>query len=119
MSASVNESILLSVKKLLNVAEFDTNFDSDLILYINSALMVVWQIGIGQKGFKITGETETWEDLLGDDTHLELVKTYVALKVRIAFDPPQSSFVLESVNKLITEYEYRLNVQAEFSGNIE
>lgn len=113
------ESILKSIKKLLNVAEFEDHFDDELIMYINSALMVVWQIGIGQKGFKITGETETWGDLLGNDTHLELVKTYVALKVRIAFDPPQSSFVLESVNKLIAEYEYRLNVQAEFSENVK
>lgn len=106
-------SILTSIKKMLGIEETYTHFDVDITIYINSALMVLNQIGVGpDEPFLITSKTETWAGLLGQ-ANVEAVKTYIYLKVRLVFDPPTSSFVLESINKMITELEWRLNVQVE------
>lgn len=110
----MEESILKSIKKSLGLAEDYDVFDVDIVMAINSAFMVLFQIGVGPKtGFAITGDSQTWSDFLGVENQLEAVKTYVYLKTRIIFDPPQSSFVLESLNKMAAEYEWRLNVHAE------
>lgn len=107
------DSILNSTKKLLGILSDYDEFDTDLIININSALMILNQLGVGPKtGFRITGSTETWEDFLGERTDLEAVKTYVYLKVKLMFDPPSSSFVLSSINEQISELEYRLLLQA-------
>lgn len=109
------ESILTSIKKLLGPEEEITNFDTDIIIHINSALMVLTQLGVGpSEGYFITGPSETWNDFLGKDlSKLEAVKSYIYLKVRLLFDPPASSAVIESTNKMIQEFEWRLNVGAE------
>ena len=107
-------SILTSIKKLLGIVNTDTNFDDDIIMNINSALMSVNQLGIGPStGFYISSDIEEWQDILGDRIDLEAIKIYVYLKVRLAFDPPQNSFLVEAIKNQITELEFRLNVQAE------
>lgn len=108
------DSILVSVKKMLGIAQDDTNFDSDIILYINSVLMILNQLSLGpETGFMITGADETWVQLLGDRKDVEGVKAYIYLKVKLMFDPPSTSFVLESIKQQITELEWRLNVQVD------
>lgn len=109
------ESILLSIKKLLGITEEYTHFDTDAVIHINSAIMTLRQLGIGpSEGYKISGKEETWDDYLGDDLKLiESVKTYIYLKVKLVFDPPQSSIVLESIKEMIAEYEFRLNHEYE------
>ena len=111
----MNESILVSIKKLLGIAGDYPYFDADIITHINSVLMVLTQVGVGpEDGFTITGDTETWKQFLGTDfSKLMAVRTYVYLKVKIIFDPPQSSAAIESINRLINEFEWRLNVAAE------
>lgn len=107
-------SILNTTKTALGITVEDTNFDSDLLMHINSALMAVQQLGIGPiEGFLISSEADDWEDLLGARLDLEAVKLYIYLKVRLAFDPPQNSFLVEAIKNQITELEFRLNVQAE------
>lgn len=111
---NVNDSILDSIKKLLGIASDYTNFDTDIIIYINSAFMVLNQLGVGpEEGFKITGKDETWDDYMSDEDNLEAVKSYIHLKVKIAFDPPLNSTVMEAHKQLISEYEWRLNIQSE------
>lgn len=106
--------ILVSIKKLLGVAAEDTSFDEDILMDINTALFGAQQLGVGPTtGFSISSDTETWEDLLGDRTDLAGVKTYVYLKTKLLFDPPQNSFLVEAIKSQITELEVRLNVQAE------
>lgn len=108
------ESILTSTKKMLGIPEEYEQFDMDLIIHINSVLMVLHQLGIGPtKGYSIAGKTETWQGFMGDDPRLNSVKSYVALKVRLLFDPPTSSAVMESTNRLISELEWRINVQVD------
>lgn len=104
------DSILLTVKKGIGIDPSYEAFDPDIIMHINSVLFILTQEGIGPKeGFNITGQTETWEDFLGEsDTKLSAVQSYVTLKTRLLFDPPQSGTLNEQITKLISELEWRL-----------
>jgi len=106
-------SILNSIKKMLGVRIEDTNFDQELILHINGALMVLNQLGIGpSQGFSITGEDETWSSFLDDRTDLELIKSDVYLRVKLMFDPPQNSFLTSAIQTQLSEYDWRIEVQS-------
>lgn len=108
------ESILTSIKKMLGIEPDFTHFDNDIVIYINSALMVLNQLGVGpEAGFIITGNTEIWKDFLFDRTDLEAIKTYIYLKVRLVFDPPTNSFLVDAIEKQISELEWRINIQSE------
>ena len=108
------ESILTSIKKLLGIQEEYDHFDADIIMHINSVFMILNQIGVGpSEGFMIEDDTATWDDYISDMTKFAAVKSYVHLKVRLLFDPPTSSAVMESINRMINEYECRLNIAAE------
>ena len=113
------DSILTSVKKLLGITEECTDFDADLIMHINSVLMILTQIGVGpSKGFSIKDKDDYWKDFISDMTKLESVKSYVYMKVRLMFDPPSSSAVMESMNRMISELEWRLNVAADLDNSV-
>jgi hypothetical protein len=106
----MDESILTSVKKLLGIDENYEQFDTDIVIHINSALMILDQIGVDDNpNFHITGKEEKWSDLTSNLDLIEAVKTYVYLRVRILFDPPTSSFVLDALKNQMTEYEWRIN----------
>lgn len=107
------DSILTSIKKLLGIQEDYTHFDTDIIIHINSALMILNQLGVGKENFFITSEDETWDDFLGDNKSLEAIKTIVYLRVRLTFDPPSNAFVVDSIERMIKELEWRVNVNAE------
>lgn len=109
------ESILTSIKKLLGIAEEYEHFDADIIMHINSVFMILAQLGVGPSGgFSIDDETATWTDFLGDDIDkLSAVKTYIYMKVRLVFDPPTGSALLDSMKESIKEYEWRLNIASE------
>ena len=108
----MNESILNSIKKLLGITEEYTNFDTDIIMHINSVFMIRNQLGVGpSKCFRIEDEYTTWDEYITEDNDLDAVKTYMYLKVKLLFDPPLSSSVLEANKQLINELEWRLNVQ--------
>ena len=108
------ESILTSIKKLLGIDEEYTQFDSDIIMHINSVVLNLTQLGVGpSEGFLIEDDTATWDDFIGDSNQLQAVKSYVYLKVKLLFDPPLSSSVTESMNRMISELEWRLNVAVE------
>jgi len=110
----VEESILTSIKKLVGTAEADTSFDTDIIMNINSALMSLQQLGVGpETGFYISSSEDIWADLLGDRIDLEAIKIYIYLKVKLIFDPPQNSFLVEAIKNQLTELEFRINIQAE------
>ena len=105
------ESILTSVKKMLGITEEYDCFDADIIMHINTVFMVLTQLGVGPaSGFYIEDDTATWEDFLEDPTKLQMVKSYMYLKVRLLFDPPASSVIVECMKESIKEFEWRLNV---------
>ena len=108
------ESILTSIKKLLGIEEEYSHFDPDIIMHINTVFMILSQMGVGPSGgFSIEDETSVWTDYVVDVTKIESVKSYIYLKVKLLFDPPLSSAVTESINRMISELEWRLNVAAE------
>lgn len=112
------ESILTSIKKLLGITEEYEHFDADIIMHINSVFLNLTQIGVGpEEGFFIEDETAEWVDFIEDAIQLQAVKSYIYLKVKLLFDPPLSSAVVESMNRQIAEFEWRLLVAAE--GNSE
>lgn len=107
------ESILTSIKKMLGIDEEYTHFDADIIMHINSVLMILTQLGVGpEEGFVIEDDTSTWVDFIpeANAAQLHAVKSYIYLKVKLIFDPPLSSAVIDSMNRQIAEFEWRLNV---------
>lgn len=106
------DSILTSIKKLLGITEEYTHFDTDLMIHINSALMTLTQLGVGTEGYMVDGPEDRWTDFIPEISlnKLHAVRSYVYLKVKLLFDPPQSSSVMESINRQISEFEWRLNV---------
>lgn len=105
------ESILTSIKKVIGIEGEYEHFDADLIMHINSVFMILTQLGVGpSEGFSIMDEHDTWADFLPESPKLESVKSYMGLKVKLIFDPPTSSAVIESMNRMISEFEWRLNV---------
>jgi hypothetical protein len=116
----MSDSILESVKKVLGLsADYDV-FDQDLILNINSVLSTLNQLGVGPAaGFMIEDDTATWTTFLGSDPRLNNVKSYMALRVRMVFDPPTTSFLLSALKEQIEELSWRINVQREEEGWID
>lgn len=111
------ESILTSIKKLLGISEEYEHFDPDIIMHINSTLMILTQLGVGPaEGFVIEDETSTWNDFLGGSFSVEAVKTYVHHKVRLMFDPPTGG-ALDALTRTIAELEWRLNVAVESTNS--
>lgn len=110
------DSILTSIKKLLGISEEYTQFDDDIIMHINTVFLNLTQLGVGpEEGFFIEDDTSDWEDFVDIESNMPLqaIKTYVYLKVKLLFDPPLSSSVIESMNRMIAELEWRLNVAVE------
>lgn len=110
----MNDSVLDTIKKLLGIApEYDV-FDVDIIMHINSAFSTLHQLNVGPTTpFIITDNTAVWSSFTGSNNAIESTKSYVWAKVRLAFDPPTTSFGIDALEKLCKEYEWRLNVQSE------
>lgn len=109
----MDESILNTIKKMIGLDESYDAFDTDIIIHINSALMVLEQIGVAIDSFLVSGEAETWDQAIPDVTRLEAVKTYVYARVKLAFDPPANATLVKTLEDLRDELEWRLNVKAE------
>lgn len=111
----MNDSILLTIKKMLGLEKDYDAFDLDVITNINSVFTILMELGVmNSKTFYIRGDDEVWSDYLGEENRfLELVKTYIYLKVRLMFDPPQSGVLHQAMERQISEYEWRLNQIAE------
>lgn len=106
------ESILTTIKKMLGLEESYEVFDDEIIVHINSAFMMLNQLGVGPKDpFYISDKTAKWSDFTKNFTNIESVKSFIYIQVRILFDPPTSSFVLDALTRQAAEYAWRLNIQ--------
>ena len=104
-------SIFNSVKKVVGLLGDDGSFDEDILLHINSVVSTLRQLGLSiPADFYVEDDVQTWQNLLGEFRDLDLVKSYMAMKVRLMFDPPSSSFGLASMTEMVTELEWRINV---------
>lgn len=115
-----SDSILNTVKRSLDVAIDDTSFDTALILHINSVFSDLYQIGLGAYGdveFEVTGANNTWTIAFGSQQNLGMIKSYVALRVRLLFDPPQAGFTTLSMQSQVDKMEWRIRTAASSSPN--
>lgn len=113
----MENSILKSVKKTLGIDSTFTNFDTDILMHINSALAVLNQLGVGPEfGYQIEDDTAMWADLYGTDPRYNLIRTYVYLKVRILFDPPNTAYLVTALNEQLKEHEWRISAYREITG---
>lgn len=105
--------ILQKIRKMVVGFEQDTHFDDELVIHINTAFMILTQLGVGPiNGFRITLDgRERWTDFTNDEEKLESVKTYVYIRTRLIFDPPTNSFLIEALERTARELEWRLNVE--------
>ena len=108
-------SILTSIKKLLGITESCTDFDTDIIMHINTILMTLNQLGVGTEGFQIEDKNAVWSEFIESDK-LAATKSYVHLRVKLLFDPPLNSAIIEAIKESIRELEWRLNVRVEFES---
>lgn len=116
----MSDSILTSTKKVLGIDESYTAFDVDVIMHINSVLSTLHQLGIGPaEGFAIEDAATTWSQLLNDDPRFNSVKTYVFLRVRLLFDPPGTSYLINALENQVKELEWRLNVKREEEAYVD
>lgn len=107
-------SILNSTKKRLGLASDYEVFDEAVITQINSAFSDLTQLGVGPAVFMIEDDTTEWSEYIADDdVQLNWVKTFVYLKVRLAFDPPQTSYLITSMEKQLEQIEWRLTIDRE------
>jgi len=107
----MNDSILNTIKQMLGITTTQTEFDTDIIIHINTVINILHQLGIFHSendGYSITGTSEKWSDYLTDINKLQMVKTYVYLKVKLIFDPPLNATVISSMKEQIAELEFRL-----------
>lgn len=105
------DSILENIKQLLGGLDGCDQFDTDIIIHINTALSILTQLGVGPKtGFAIRDKTAVWADFIPEDMGVEMIKTYVFMKVKLVFDPPLNATVLNSMKESVKEYEWRINV---------
>ena len=112
VSAS-NEKILTSIKKLLGIYDENTDFDTDILIHINSVVTILNQLGVGPDNGFTVDENSTWDEYIDDDSKLNSVKSYIYLKVKMIFDPPMSSAIREANIQMIDELEWRLNLYHE------
>lgn len=109
----MTNSIFLTIKKMLGIAEEYHAFDLDIITNINSVFLILNQLGVGPTTpYQITGEEEEWDDFQQENP-IPGVQSYVYLKTRLLFDPPTNSFLVDNMQKQIAEFEWRMNVQSE------
>ena len=111
-------SILDDVKHMLGLLPAETAFDQDVIIHVNSVFGFLHQLDVGPNlGFRIEDDTAVWEDFVTDN-RLNIVKSYMFLRVKLFFDPPQTGFTQQAMERQITELEYRINVAAEYDGAV-
>lgn len=116
----MSNSILTDTKKLLGVAESYTAFDTDIVTHINSVFMTLTQLGVGPSyGYVIEDATATWDSLIGLNISLTSVKSYIYAKVRLLFDPPDTSHHMVALKEVIQELEWRIAHQVEHGEQTE
>lgn len=105
------DSVLDTIKGAIGISTEVADFDIPLILEINTALATLHQLGFGEEAFVITDDGDEWDDVLGDGTNLEDIKSYIWYSVRLSFDPPQNSFLVDAIQKRIEELAWRIKVK--------
>lgn len=95
-------TILDEVKSYLGL-DSDDSFDTELRNIIDDALAQATQISSRSEELYNTDE-------FPGDNHGKLLRSYVCYSVRLAFDPPPTSFAIECISKLKEEVAWRMSL---------
>lgn len=110
----MSDSILESIKDAASISSEESAFDQELILHINSVFMALRQMGIGpDTAFVVSDSSSEWSEFTTDPIILPTIKSYVTLRVRVLFDPPTSSALMDALKNAISEYEWRLGIECD------
>lgn len=112
----MNESILTTIKKMIGIDENDTDFDLDIIMFINMALFKLHQLGVGpEDGFAIMSSAETWNDFISSKALLMSVPIYIQIQVKMLFDQSAMTGVMRDIcQEELNNLEWRIREQAEY-----
>ena len=81
-------------------------------MHINTVFAELNQLNVGpEDGFMIEDESASWDDYI-TTMNAQMVKSYIYLKVRLLFDPPSSGILVDSINRQISELEWRLYIDS-------
>lgn len=107
------DKILASIKKQLGVND-SVQFDSQIIMVINTAMSALTQIGVGPaEGFLLTDEDANWTDFIGEGLSFISAQSYIYCKSKILFDPPANQTLLNALQRQADELEWRLRTENE------
>lgn len=110
----MEQSILKSTKKNLNIDMDDTSFDLDVLTHINTAFSNLNDLGVGPDiGFTIEDDETAWSAYLSDKILLPKVKNFIWLSCRLWFDPPTTSFAQAAAERQLEQCGWRLSVNRE------
>lgn len=110
----MEDSILKSTKKILGMDPGYTPFDLDVLTHINSVFSTLHDLGVGPvEGFAVEDDSATWTQFEPNVIQRNAIRTYVFLRVKLLFDPPQTSFNINAIQEQIKELEWRLSVRRE------
>lgn len=105
-------SILIKIKQALGIQADETSFDTDVLMHINTAIMSLAQMGLkNAEGFMVTDSSAVWEDLSDNKTVIGACQTYIYIKTKLVFDPPNHSFVITALQESLRENEWRLSIE--------
>jgi hypothetical protein len=108
------ESILTAVKQMLGLPEDYTAFDETIVMHINSVFLSLSQMGVGPaEGFTISDKEAKWDEIEVEPILIGYLKTYMFMKVKLVFDPPNSSYLLEAIDRQILQMEWRMTNHAD------
>lgn len=108
----MTDSVLESVKLYLGLEKDYTPFDPQIITIINAGLNNIWQVVQNTNSeVLVKGYETTWGECLSGIFDLSEAQLYLCMYVRLIFDPPSNSFVINSMQRQIDELVWRLNVR--------
>lgn len=104
--------VLDTIKTSCGIDSENSDFDQELLIFINSNVSVLCQLGVVSTPIVVDANT-TWTDLIGSYTDIEMIKTEMYLAVVLVFDPPVNASVLASYQKHLEELQFRLREQCD------
>lgn len=108
MVANTSDSILGTIKTMLNVEPSDTAFDIDIIMHINTAIGIILEAGVGNN-VRVTDLSTSWSEFVDiNNVIFDKVVSYIYLKVKMLFDPPASGTISAAFEKTLDELLWRI-----------
>lgn len=115
--AQMDNNILRSVKAYcgISVDSEVTAYDDQLMSHINTVLMMLNQMGVGDSAreFRLEDGSETWDQVI-QNYNFSGIKDYIKIKTKMLFDPESfTPNAMQASKEILQEIEWRLNYKAD------